>query len=210
MLPHIFGAEYSVYVRISRLCLIEKKVEYQLTPVDVFAKTGPSKQYSDKHPFDRIPYFKHGEFALYETGAITRYIDDAFEGVRLQPTEAKQRARCNQLISICDNYAYPHMVWGIYVERVAKPARNETVDDAKLADSLLKTETCLSAISQLLADNQWLVGEEITLADLYAAPMFDYFLMAPEGAELLSNHPNLMKWWSRMSKRSSMMGTKPV
>jgi len=32
--PRVFGADYSVYVRIVRLCLIEKGIEYELTPID--------------------------------------------------------------------------------------------------------------------------------------------------------------------------------
>jgi hypothetical protein len=39
--PRVFGADYSVYVRIVRLCLIEKGVNYELLPIDVFAKEGP-------------------------------------------------------------------------------------------------------------------------------------------------------------------------
>jgi hypothetical protein len=35
--PRVLGADYSVYVRIVRLCLIEKGVEYELLPIDVFA-----------------------------------------------------------------------------------------------------------------------------------------------------------------------------
>jgi glutathione S-transferase len=43
--PRVFGADYSVYVRIVRLCLIEKGVEYELLPIDVFAKEGPPQSY---------------------------------------------------------------------------------------------------------------------------------------------------------------------
>jgi hypothetical protein len=39
--PRVFGADYSVYVRIVRVYLIEKGVEYELLPIDVFAKEGP-------------------------------------------------------------------------------------------------------------------------------------------------------------------------
>ena len=38
--PTLFGADYSVYVRIVRLTLAEKGVDYELVPVDVFAADG--------------------------------------------------------------------------------------------------------------------------------------------------------------------------
>ena len=68
--PRVFGADYSVYVRIVRLCLIEKGVEYELLPIDVFAKEGPPQSYLARHPFGRIPAFEHAGFWLYETSAI--------------------------------------------------------------------------------------------------------------------------------------------
>jgi len=116
----------------ARLSLAEKGVEYDLVPVDVFAKEGPPPGYLDRHPFGRIPAFEHAGFLLYETGAIARYIDEAFEGPKLQPADIGERARCNQLISIADNYAYPNLVWGIYVERVSKPKRGAVADEAKI------------------------------------------------------------------------------
>ena len=177
--PCVFGADYSVYVRIARLCLVEKGIEYQSVPLDIFAEEGPPADYLARHPFGRIPAFEHGGFSLYETGAIARYIDEAFEGPKLQPSDAVRRARCNQLISIADNYAYPQLVWGIYVERVSKPGRGVPTDEEKLADAVSKARTCLTAMSGLMEDGPWLVGEQLTLADIYAAPMFDYFLMAP-------------------------------
>ncbi|MBD9371637.1 glutathione S-transferase family protein [Rhizobium sp. ARZ01] len=207
--PHLFGADYSVYVRIARLCLIEKGVGYHLTPIDVFAEGGPPADYLARHPFGRIPAFEHGGFSLYETGAITRYIDETFEGPKLQPLDAEHRARCNQFISIADNYAYPQLVWGVYAERVSKPDRGVTTDKEKLATSLANARTCLAAMSDLMGDGPWLVGEKLTLADIYAAPMFDYFLMAPEGSELIQHYAKLNAWWLRMAARPSMAATRP-
>jgi glutathione S-transferase len=108
----VFGAQYSVYVRIVRLTLAEKGIEYQLVPVDIFAETGPPPGYLERHPFGRIPAFDHDGFSLYETGAITRYIDDVFHRPRLQPPDVRERARCNQLMSIVDNYHIPNWCGG--------------------------------------------------------------------------------------------------
>ena len=187
--PRLFGASYSVYVRIARLSLLEKGIPHELIPVDVFAKDGYPADYLRRHPFGRIPAFEHAGFWLFETNAITHYVDEAFNGPALQPTEVRDRARCNQLISIADNYAYPHLVWGIYVEQVSKPKRGECPNRARVASALAVATTCLRTMEDLIGENQWLVGSSITLADLHAAPMFAYFLQATEGRELLSEHP---------------------
>lgn len=208
--PRLFGADYSVYVRIVRLVLAEKGIDYDLVPVDVFAEGGPPPGYLDRHPFRRIPAFEHEGFRLYETGAIARYIDEAFPGIRLQPLEPRERARCNQLISIADNYAYPILVWGIYVERVSKPAKGAIADEAAIAAALAKARTCLQAISEIMGTAPWLAGESMSLADFYAAPIFDYFLMAPEGQDIFRDHENLAAWWSCISRRRSMRDTRPL
>jgi|SRR5271157_563417 len=60
--PRLFGADYSVYVRIARLSLVEKGVEYELVPIDIFADEGPPRSYLMRHPFGRIPAFEHQAF----------------------------------------------------------------------------------------------------------------------------------------------------
>lgn len=207
--PKLFGAAYSVYVRIVRLTLLEKGVPHDLVPIDVFAEGGPPLDHLERHPLGRIPAFEHAGLMLYETGAITRYLDEAFEGPALQPTDMRDRARCNQLISIADNYAYPHLVWGIYVELVSKPRRGESSDQARVGKALATAKTCLRAMEDILGDAQWLAGASLSLADLHVAPMFAYFSQASEGRELLSQHPHLSAWWSRMAAQPSMEHTEP-
>ena len=83
--PIVVGAPYSVYVRAVRLALEEKGVPYEIVPVDIFAAGGPPPEHRARHPFGKIPAFEHAGFRLYEAGAITRYVDEAFPGPRLQP-----------------------------------------------------------------------------------------------------------------------------
>ncbi len=204
----LFGSDYSVYVRIARLCLAEKNVAYALVPVDVFAAEGVSQDYLKRHPFARIPAFEHGGFRLYETGAIARYIDEAFDGPSLQPDDPADRARCSQLISIADNYAYPHLVWGVYVERVSKPGEGSETDETQLTSSLAQARIILTALCDLMEKGPWMLGDQLTLADLYWAPIMDYFLQASEGAELTDEFPVLQEWWQRMATRPSIVGTR--
>lgn len=207
--PKVFGAAYSVYVRIVRLALIEKQVPYELVPVDIFAKDGPPPDYRERQPFGRIPAFAHGDFSVYETGAIARYVDEAFEGPALQPAGAQARARCNQIVSIADNYAYPHLVWGLYVEQVSKPRQGALPDPDRIATSRAAGRTCLGALECLIAGDEWLTGRSITLADLYLAPMVAYFVKAPDADAMLRFHPRLAAWWRRIGGRASMRQTDP-
>ena len=206
--PTVYGAAYSVYVRAVRMALAEKGVRYTLVPVDVFAPGGPPAEHLVRQPFGKIPAFEHDGFTLYETGAITRYVDEAFEGPPLQPAEPRARARMNQAISIQDGHVYPDLVWGIYVERVEAPALGHPPDEARIARLLPKAETCLAAL-EALSDSPWLAGDQLTLADLHAAPMFALFRRTPEGAAMMARHPRLEAWWSAISERPSFTATTP-
>lgn len=207
-MPILFGAAYSVYVRAVRLVLAEKAVAYRLEEVDVFAPGGPPAEYRQRHPFARIPAFEHDGFRLYECGAITRYIDEAFPGTALQPPDPRPRARMNQVIGVLDSYAYRPLVWDIFVERIRAPANGRVPDERRIRAALPLAGTCLHALGALLGDNEFLAGGALTLADLHAAPIFAYFVMTGEGRDLLRDVPALAEWWRRMAARDSMAATR--
>ena len=198
--PRLFGADYSVYVRIVQLTLAAKGVDYDLVPVDIFSADGVPAWYREHHPFGRIPAFEHDGFRLFEATAIARYVDEAFAGPALQPADVKRRATMNQIIGLLDSYAYRAMVWDVYVERVSKPKDGKVSDEALIAAGLQKSKTCLATLTKLKAPGGWLLGDQLTLADLHAAPMFGYFVKAPEGRALLADHPELSRWCERAVK----------
>jgi glutathione S-transferase len=203
----LYGADYSCYVRIVRLALEEKGVEYRLVPVDIFAEEERTPEYLARHPFAKIPAFEHDGFSLYEASAITRYIDVAFPGPSLLPVEPRLRARVDQLISVCDSYVYQPLVWDVFVERIETRKRNEKPDEERIAIGLAKARISLTAITKLMSGKTWLAGEDITLADLHLAPMMDFFLMTGEGRKLMGIFPALSAWWERMKTRPSMLAT---
>ena len=207
--PTVFGAAYSVYVRAVRLALAEKGVAYRLEEVDIFAPGGPPPGYLERHPFARIPAFEHDGFRLYETNAISLYVDAAFDGPPLMPGDVKARARVHQLLGILDNYVYRTLVWDVFVERVSVPQEGGTSDEAKIAAALVRARTCLAAVEGLMGAGPWLAGARLSLADLRAFPMLDLFRKAPEGTRLLDGHAGLARWFEAMAARPSATATRP-
>ncbi|HEX6957525.1 MAG TPA: glutathione S-transferase family protein [Ferrovibrio sp.] len=205
--PVLYGAAYSVYVRICRLALEEKAQAYRLEEVDVFGPDGAPADHLRRHPFGKIPAFAHDGFMLFETGAIARYIDEAFPAPALQPRDLRSRARMNQAMSILDNYAYPHWVWDVFVERVRRGADG---DEARIAAALPKAEICCEALAGILEDKAYLCGAAITLADLYAAPMLACFTMAEEGRAMIAARPRLAAWWERLKTRPSLAASRAI
>lgn len=201
--PSLYGADYSVYVRIARMALEEKGVDYELVPLDIFAADGIPAWYLEHHPFGRIPAFEHDGFRLFETNAIARYVDEAFDGPALQPTDARGRARMGQMTGMLDAYGYRAMVWDVAVERLEKAEPDEVL----IASGLRQAETVLKVLTSLKADGPWLLGDRLTLADLHAAPILAYFVKVAEGQKLLAQFSDIQGWYSRIAARPSFART---
>ena len=190
----LFGADYSVYVRICRIALAEKGVDYTLHPIDIFADGGLPQDYLDLNPFGRIPSFRHGTFELYETDAITAYVDEAFAGPELMPVDLQARARARQIMRLADAEIYKHLVWGVFV-----PWK-----DNKAMPGLERVDLILGKLQQLAGEN-WLAGGQISLADAHVYPMLAYFSMVPEGRAKLSEFNRLSGWMEKMRHRQSVV-----
>jgi len=196
----VFGASYSVYVRIVRLVLEEIGIPYQLVEIDIFAKEAVPSDYADRHPFGRIPAFEHEGFRLFETDAIAGYIVEQFGGDALLPADARHRARMRQIMRILDNYAYPQLVWGVYVEEMERDRRPGT-------EELARAAKCLKVLGDLASDD-YMVGARLSLADLWALPMLVYLDLAPTGRTLLQDAPKLSAWLARMRLRPAAAATR--
>jgi glutathione S-transferase len=206
--PILYGLSRSVYTRIARLALEEKGVRYTFEEVEIFGPAGAPAAHLARQPFGRIPVLAHDGFMLYETSAITRYVDEAFAGTRLQPQEPRARARMNQVVGIIDSYAYRPMIWGVFVARIVAPEEGIAPDEQPVAESLAKSRTCCRALDEILGSNRYFAGEDLTLADVHALPILLYFAMTKEGRDTLSAHPRLRAWLDAMGERPSVQRTK--
>jgi glutathione S-transferase len=199
------GLERSVYTRIVRIVLEEKNVTYTLDAVDPFAAGGGAEARRAGHPFGRIPVLRHGDFVVYEASAITRYVDEAFEGRSLRPVDVRARARMNQVIGSFDAYAYRPMVWGVFVPCVL---REGDLDAERVAESLAASATCLETLEEPLGRDRYLAGSSPSLADFHAFPMIRYLALADEGRRLLDRTRNVRRWFGEMLRRDSVQDTR--
>ena len=201
----LYGVDGSPYVRSARLGLEEKGVTYDF--VDMSMAEMKQEPHLSRQPFGRIPAFEHKGFALYETQAILRYVDTAFPGAPLQPTDPRHAARMNQIIGIVDWYVFPAVTVGIVAERLmsqffwGRPA-----DETNIAAALPKARTCIRELERLKGTADFMTGEQLSLADLMLVPHMEYFRATAEGAELLKG-TSLEGWLTRMGMRASMQAT---
>ena len=205
--PIVYGPAGSTYVWSTRLALAEKGVAHELAEVPVGAHR--EEPHLSRHPFAKVPAFEHDGFALYETQAILRYIDEGFPVAPLQPTDLHEFARMNQIMGIVDAYAWPSIAGGILVNRLLNPRLGLPVDEAAIAAAVPEARLCLSEFARLMGERPFMAGERISLADLMVFPLLYYFRRVPEGVAPLGEHPTLASWMRRIDERQSVQVTKP-
>ena len=204
---HLHGYRYSVYNRIARMVLLLKNVAHETIEVDPFG--GLSEAYLRLHPFGRVPALVHGAFELFETSAITRYVDRAFPGPPLQAEGAIALARMDQVIAAIDAYAYWPMVRQVSSHAFFRPLIGELSSREEIDLGLGASRTVLSFLDRVAGEGAILTGRDITLADCHLAAMMDYFVRADEGKKALSLHPALQAWWDRVSGLDILTWTDP-
>jgi glutathione S-transferase len=204
----LHGYHYSVYNRIARLALAEKGVAYERVEIDPFALPVPPS-YLDLHPFGRVPTLVHDDFTLYETGAITRYVDRTFDGPALQPTASRALARMDQIIAVVDSYGYWPMVRQVFSHGAFRPAAGRPAEPGEVQAGLAGSAKVLAALEALAAPDGFLVGDQVSLADFHLGAMVAYLTLAPDGAALLQQHARLAAWWERVGRRPGFAATDP-
>jgi glutathione S-transferase len=200
----LYGSSISTYVRTARIALAEKGVGYDLKDVWV-----DSPEITQRHPFQKIPVLRHGDFELYETFAVARYIDEAFPGPALQPSDPKARGRMTQWISVHNSYCYPTLIGGIVLERVAPKLLNRPSDEAKIKATLPEAQQRLDVLEKAVGTTPYLAGNEPTLADYFLYPVMFYVSVVPEGNALLESRPGLRRWMAAIGDRKSVKDTTP-
>ena len=200
----VFGDPRSTYVRTVRMALAEKGVAYSHEPV-----APHSVEIVALNPFGRVPAFRDGEFTLYETSAIVRYIENPSPGPRcLQATPACARRWSNGSasstatrttrwsVATCCNTCFPK-------GRTARPIVRSSTRPCRRSRPTSTSSTALTARAMQL------VGDTVSMADLLLAPIVFYLGMFPEGKTLLAGAPNVTRAHAWMAERPSFKATVP-
>ena len=189
----LFGHPMSTCTRKTLFTLHETATPFEFGLVD-FAK-GEHKQpaHLERQPFGQVPALDDG-FPLYESRAMMRYIDEK-AGSPLTPKDPKQRALMEQWISVETSNFTPHVMKFVYHSIFQRQQTPETLAAAKTG-----LELACDVLDRALAGKQYLVGDQLTLADICYAPYFEY-AMGTDAREVITSRPNLAAWWGRVSER---------
>ncbi len=205
----IYGPAYSTYARTVRLVFEEKGAPYELVEVDSLHGAGKAPEHLARNPFGQVPAFEHDGLALYETGAIVRYVDRVIPGPRLTPEDPRAEARMNQVMGIVDAHLYGAAITRLFIQRVVTPMLGGQPDEGVIQAALPTVRTSLAELDRIIGPGPFVAGQALSLGDLHLAPVMAYLTMTPEAGDLIAPHANLERWWQGVSTRPSFTKTAP-
>lgn len=186
----------------------EKGVSYTLENFEI-----GSPEHLALHPFGKMPVLRHGDLVLYESLAIAHYLDMAFDGPPLRPSDTRGHANMLRWISIVNSYVFPVMN-RFMKERIVRPAWGAEPDEAFIQGAREPLTLQMRLIAEAVGDKGYLAGARATLADSFLLPNLLFFALTPEGRYLLERFPQAQGWLDRMRARpsyaSSPMGRSAV
>ncbi|KAJ7097048.1 glutathione S-transferase [Mycena belliarum] len=204
MVLKLYGAPLPIGTTLAVLMtLVEKQIPFEMVTVDLQNDAHKAPEYLAVQPFGQVPAIDDDGFIIYESRAICRYLAEkyAHQGTPLIPTELQAKARFEQAASI-EFANFQPFAWALYVEGIRKARKGLQKDQAAWDVAEQQLSAKLDIYEAILGSQQFLAGDEFTLADLFHVSFGD--LLAPAGCDLLtSKGPNVARWWNAIRSRAS-------
>jgi glutathione S-transferase len=200
----IIGAAPSSYTRVVRMACEEKGIAYTLTPAMPHAP-----EVAAIHPFGKIPAMRHGDFTLCESKAIATYIDRAFEGPPLFPSEPRELATAEKWISLVNTEMDRTFVRTYIFAHFFPETADRAPDRQKIAAVLPQLRAQLQLLDEGVAATGFLAGKHYGFADINVMPILYYLRMLPEAAAAIGEGTHLSAYYERNAARPAFKNTIP-
>ena len=197
----LFGSTLSPFVRKVAAFATEKGIEFELKPTRI-ADADPD--FHTASPFRKMPALKDGDYCLADSSAICHYLEAKHPDPALIPSEPRARGRtiwfdefADTILFGCGQKAFFNR---IVAPRFLNRPGDEAVAEAAIRDELPPILDYLESI--VPADEGYLVGNSLTLADISVVSPFANFIHL--NVELdAAKHPRTKRYVERMLDRPS-------
>ena len=183
-----------------RIFLAEKSITVETREVDIMAKQHFADDMKTLNPFARVPFLQLDDGqVISETVAICRYFEalhpapnlfgsGALETARVEMWQRRIELELFYTIAQAFRHSNPYMA-ELEVPQVAEwgQANFDRLDDI------------LTIIDKALADREFIVGDNYTIADITALVAIDFMRIIKR--RLTDQHSNFMRWHTSVSAR---------
>ena len=182
-----------------RILMAEKKMLYVLKEETPWAL---SKDIMKINPAGELPVFIYDGNIIAGNYAITEFLEETYTQNRLIVGNNKERAETRRLIDWFDNKFYREVYQYIVGEKVYKRfALRKPPESKRIQAGINNLRFHLEYIDWIVERNNYLVGNEFSLADISAAAqlsIIDYLGDVP-----WEDYKNAKLWYSKIKSRPS-------
>jgi len=197
------------------LTLEAKRLDYESKLLQFSKGENKAPAYLQLNPRGKVPTLKDGDFVVYESLAIMAYLDRKYPAPPLFGKTAEDAGLIWRAISECESYLVSAG------DKVVRPVffgkGLEKVEEIQQAAQTIRQE--LKTLDERLASSHWLVGEQISAADIAVFPLVQLLLRAAskEAAQplnlgllpLAQTYPNIARWVQRVEALPNYQRTYP-
>jgi glutathione S-transferase len=186
------------------LTLELKRLPYESKLLEFSKEDHKSPGYLRLNPRGKVPTLKDGDFTLYESLAIMAYLDRKYPDPPIFGRTPQETGQIWRSISETESYlALPgtKLVIPIFFGKGLERTDEIQAAAAEIREELKRADTAL-------ADSQWLVGSQVSAADIALFPLIQLILRAaskdaakPLNLGLLPlapSYPNVAAWVKRV------------
>ena len=203
----LLGSLTSPYVRKVRVVLAEKKLDYRLDLVDVWAD---KDAIAAVNPLGKVPCLVLDDgAALVDSRVIAEYLDTLSPVGKLLPGVGRERAEVRSWEAMADGVLDAAVL--VRLENVFAGRTPEQRSQAWIDRQWGKVWAGLAAMSEGLGDKHYFAGNGIhlTLADVAVGCALAWLVFRFPELDWQSKHPNLAQLLERLETRPSFVATHP-
>lgn len=195
----LIGPDFSTFVKSIELVCNYKGISYQLS-LEHEGKPLAIKDDSllQLHPYKKVPILIDGDFILPESNAIARYLEHC-GGATVFDVDPQKHAHIDAWASMLSIYAFRALITDYIIEIKNPSGPNAELNIEKLKSAQPAVLNTLQTINTQLAERDFLITEQFSLADAIILPMLGYHMQLPGDLNLLAEFPNLVKYYQRIS-----------
>lgn len=177
--------------------LHEAEIGYDLVPISFSKKEQKAPDYLKINPNGRIPTIvdrSNDNFAVFESGAILWYLAEKYD--RFLSHDPNERSETLQWIMFQMGGIGPMMGQAMFFQRIAAP--NGHQDDYAIDRYVKESRRLLEVLNTRLQGRDWLVGSDMSIADIATYPWARSYFWAGVSVEGLDH---LNAWFDRIDAR---------
>lgn len=181
-----------------RAVLYELELPFESIAVDIMSGGGQDPDFLTKNPNGKVPVLEDGDFVLWESNAIVKYLCSLQPEKGLLPEAPKPLARLDQWLFWQAAHYYQPII-NLAVEKIFKPMVGKEPDTALVATLSQDFARLTGVLEKGLSGRDYLLGR-LSVADFALASSL--VPRAQLGLDI-SSWPAVAAWMERMESRES-------